>query len=157
SDWIARAAAEVMRREQPTLTLVYLPHLDYDLQRFGPRHAGLSQNLRDVDSAAGRVLDAARDLGAAVVVVSEYGRVPVNRPVYINRALREAGWLTVRDGPFGETLETFKSRAFAVADHQVAHVYVRAAADLPAVRAVVEKLPGVAQILEGRAAEEVGL
>ena len=34
--WIADAALHVRRTRSPTLTLVYLPHLDYDLQRFGP-------------------------------------------------------------------------------------------------------------------------
>ena len=73
-------------------------------------------------------------------MVSEYGHVQVNHPVYLNRALREAGLLTVRDGPFGETLETFHSRAFAVCDHQLAHVYVADAADRLRVREVLAGL-----------------
>lgn len=157
SKWIARAAADVMRRERPTLTLVYLPHLDYDLQRFGRDHTGLLNTLKELDHVAGIVFDAAREIGATIVVVSEYGLVPVRRPIYINRVLREQGWLMVRDGPFGETLETFKSRAFAVVDHQVAHVYVHHADDLNSVRVAIEKVPGVAQILEGQAKTDAGL
>jgi predicted AlkP superfamily pyrophosphatase or phosphodiesterase len=122
SDWIARASADVIRKYSPTLTLVYLPHLDYDHQRFGPGNAAL---LREVDACAGLVIDAARVKGAAVAAVSEYGIRPVARALFPNRALRTAGLLSVRDGPFGEMLDVFGSKAFAVCDHQVAHVYAR--------------------------------
>lgn len=144
SDWIARAAALVLRRNRPDLTLVYLPHLDYDYQRFGP---GDLDRLAEADACAGIVMEAAREIGARIVVVSEYGLVPVSRPVLINRALRKAGWLAVRDGPFGEMLDTFESRAFAVADHQVAHLYVREI-PLREVRTLVENLDGVDRVCD---------
>src|SRR5258706_3458618 len=89
SDWIARASARVLRQNKPELTLVYLPHLDYDYQPVGP---GRSKQLAEVDACAGLVIDAARDIGAKVIIVSEYGLVPVSRPVYLNQALRRAGW-----------------------------------------------------------------
>ncbi len=144
TEWIARASARVMRRHRPDLTLVYLPHLDYDYQRSGP---GDPRPVGEVDACAGRVIDAAEEIGARVVVVSEYGLVPVSRPVPINRALREAGWLAVRDGPFGEMLDPFESRAFAVADHQVAHLYLQG---LPPaeVRSVIERLDGVDRVVQ---------
>ncbi|MBI2898758.1 MAG: alkaline phosphatase family protein [Planctomycetes bacterium] len=122
SEWIARASALVIERNRPRLTLVYLPHLDYDYQRFGP---GDPARVREVDACAKIVLDAARSIDAKVVVVSEYGIVPVKRADFLNRELRRAGWLAVRDGPYGEQLDTFASKAFAVVDHQLAHVYVR--------------------------------
>ncbi|MBI2931624.1 MAG: alkaline phosphatase family protein [Planctomycetes bacterium] len=151
SEWIARASAAVLRRHRPDLTLVYLPHLDYDHQRRGP---GDARPLREVDACAGIVIDAAREIDARVVVVSEYGLVPVSRAVPINRVLREAGWLAVRDGPFGEMLDTFGSKAFAVADHQVAHVYVEEPALRAAVRERIAALEGVDRVVEPR---EVGL
>lgn len=146
SDWIARASARVIRAQKPDLTMVYLPHLDYDYQRIGP---GNLDRLREADACAGLVIDAAREIGATPVVVSEYGLVPVSKAVLINRELRRAGWLQVRDGPYGEMLDTFDSKAFAVVDHQLAHVYLRGA---PAseVRAVLEKLDGVDRVVEPR-------
>ena len=87
SDWIARGAAEVMRRQKPDVTLVYLPHLDYDYQRVGP---GNADRVKEADACAGHVLEAAKEIGAKVVVVSEYGLVPVSKPVSINQALRRA-------------------------------------------------------------------
>jgi len=144
TDWIARASALVLRRHRPDLTLVYLPHLDYDYQRAGP---GDPRRVAEVDACAGLVIDAAEEAGAKVVALSEYGLVPVSRAVLINRALREAGWLAVRDGPFGEILDTFESKAFAVADHQVAHLHLRG---LPAaeVKGFVERLEGVDRVCE---------
>ncbi len=144
SDWIARASALVMREKQPELTLVYLPHLDYDFQRL-PEHD--SARVAEVDACAGRVIDAAQDIGAKVVVVSEYGLVPVNRPVMINRELRRAGWLSVRDGPFGEMLMPMDSKAFAVVDHQLAHVYVNGVPKAD-VRARLESMEGVDRVVD---------
>lgn len=147
--WIARCAAEVLQTERPDLTLVYLPHLDYDLQRFGPEGTDLARVVGELDDACAPLLDAARAIGARVWVVNEYGHVQVRRAVLPNRALRHAGLLAVRPGPFGETLETFQSRAFAVCDHRVAHVYVRDANDIPRAREVLGELAGVARVLGG--------
>ncbi|WP_153555460.1 alkaline phosphatase family protein [Roseimaritima sediminicola] len=145
SQWIARAAAEVIRQQQPELTLVYLPHLDYDYQRF-PDHD--PARVAEVDACAGEVIDAAQAVGARVVVVSEYGLVPVSRAVLINRVLREAGWLVVRDGPFGEMLMPMDSDAFAVTDHQLAHVYVRRPELIPDVRRRLEAVDGIADVVD---------
>jgi predicted AlkP superfamily pyrophosphatase or phosphodiesterase len=157
SEWIARAAASVMRRHRPTLTLVYLPHLDYDLQRFGPDSPVVPDRLREVDACAGVVIDAARDCGAKLIVVSEYGLVPVRQPVMLNRVLRDAGWLAVRPGPFGELIDTFNCKALAVADHQVAHVYVQDRAIEPAVADRLRATDGIARVLDKTEQREFGL
>ncbi|HEY7427981.1 MAG TPA: alkaline phosphatase family protein [Gemmataceae bacterium] len=157
TQWIARCAAEVLRRERPNLTLVYLPHLDYDPQRFGPQGCDMRRLTGELDEACAPLLDAARAAGARVWVVSEYGHVQVSRAVLPNRALREAGLLTVRPGPFGENIDTFTSRAFAVCDHQLAHVYVADDADRPRVRDVLAGLKGVARVLDGEERAELHL
>jgi predicted AlkP superfamily pyrophosphatase or phosphodiesterase len=155
--WIAAASAHVLRRSRPSFTLVYLPHLDYDFQRYGPGYAGAARRVAELDQAAGTVLDAAQEIGARVVAMSEYGIQPVTRAVLVNRRLREAGLLAVRDGPFGETLDPLKSRAFAVCDHQVAHVTVRDADQVPVLRERLAQVPGVARALIGRERAAVGL
>ena len=146
TQWIADAALHVMATRDPTLTLVYLPHLDYELQRLGPDDPGIAKDLGEVDAVAGQLIDAAEAAGRRVLILSEYGIVPVNKPVHINRALREAGLLAVRDEEGGELLDPPQSRAFAVADHQVAHVYVAAQSDVPRVRALLESLDGVGEV-----------
>jgi len=162
SRWITDAALRTLRVERPTLTLVYLPHLDYDHQRFGPRDPRSIAALREVDALVGELVRAADAHGATTVVVSEYGITDTPRPVHINRALREAGLLVARaaspaDLKGGDTLDVFASRAFALADHQLAHVYCKDEASRAAARAVLESLPGVGELLEGPARAAAGL
>jgi predicted AlkP superfamily pyrophosphatase or phosphodiesterase len=155
--WSARCAAEVLSTERPDLTLVYLPHLDYDTQRRGPEGCDWPRLLRELDDACAPLLDAARAAGARVWVVNEYTHLQVRRFAQPNRALREAGLLKVRGGPFGEMLDTFESRAFAVCDHQLAHVYVNDPADVGRVRDLLAPLPGTARALAGEERAEAGL
>ncbi len=155
--WIAACAAEVLRQVPPDLTLVYLPHLDYDPQRHGPAGCDMPRLVGELDAACAPLLDAARSRGARMWVVSEYGHVSVKRPVLPNRALRQAELLAVRPGPFGEQLDTFESRAFAVCDHQLAHVYVCDGADVPLVCELLAALPGVARCLAGEERAEIDL
>jgi predicted AlkP superfamily pyrophosphatase or phosphodiesterase len=157
SRWIAEAAQHVLATRDPTLTLVYLPHLDYGLQRLGPDHPEIAKDLAEVDAVAGRLIDQASALGRRVIVLSEYGIVPVRRAVHINRALREAGLLAVREEDGGEILDIPRSRAFAVSDHQIAHVYVRDVADISATRASIAKLDGVAHVLDRAEQKSWGL
>jgi predicted AlkP superfamily pyrophosphatase or phosphodiesterase len=149
SRWIARATEHVMRTRHPTLTLCYLPHLDYGLQKWGP-DAGdprVRRDLREIDAVCGTLIEAARELGQRVIVVSEYGIVPVRGAVDINRALRGAGLLRLRTELGHELLDCGASRAFALVDHQLAHVYVREADDIASVRRVLETLDGVDVVL----------
>ena len=155
--WIAQSAAEVLKVERPDLTVVYLPHLDYDPQRFGPSGCDMPRLVGELDAACAPVLDAAREQGARVWVLSEYGHCDVSRVCYLNRALRSAGLLSVRPGPFGEVLETYESHAYAVCDHQLAHVYVQDAASLDKARAVLSELPEVERVYQGAERGEIGL
>jgi predicted AlkP superfamily pyrophosphatase or phosphodiesterase len=122
SEWIANATARVLTEKKPQITLCYLPHLDYDFQRFGPVDSGQVNHLIKCIKT---VSDAAKKIDAKVIIISEYGIVPVEKPIHLNKILREKNWLKVRPGPFGETLETFESKAFAVVDHQMAHIYTK--------------------------------
>lgn len=157
TQWIARCAAVVLRDHHPDLTLVYLPHLDYDPQRHGPGGVDMARCVRELDDAFAPLDDQARRVCARVWVVSEYGHVDVTTPIFPNRTLRRSGLLSVRHGPFGEMLETFESAALAVCDHQLAHVYVREPALVPRVRNVLAGLPGVARVLVGEERHEIGL
>lgn len=156
--WIADASVVVMQQHNPSLTLVYLPHLDYNLQRLGPNDPRIAEDIRAVDVEAGKVIDAAKARGADVVVLSEYAITAVNQPVHINRVLREHGYLVARREALGwETLDAGASRAFAVADHQVAHVYVRRSEDIAAVAELLQKTAGVDRVLDRAAQAEFGI
>ena len=157
SRWIADATLHVRRTRAPTLTLTYLPHLDYDLQRLGPDDPRVGRALREIDTIAGDLIaDAERD-GARVIVLSEYGVTPVSTPVHINRALREAGLLRVRREGDGELLDPSQSDAFAVSDHQIAHIYVAKPELIAEVRRIVTSLPGVDCVLDRSEQNAFGL
>ena len=159
TEWIARCAVEVFSSHHPDLTLVYLPHLDYDPQRFGPSGCDMARLTGELDQACAPILDAAAGAGARVWIVSEYGHIDVTQPILLNRVLREAGLLKVRPGPFGEVLDTFLSQAFAVCDHQVAHIYLNGADDRLSgrVNELLLGVNGVARVYAGRQRAEIGL
>jgi predicted AlkP superfamily pyrophosphatase or phosphodiesterase len=160
TEWIARATLHVMETRKPTLTFTYLPHLDYNLQRFGPdlTHPRVQSDLRQVDAVCGTLIDFAAASGREVIVVSEYGITPVREAVHINRALREKGLIAVRPEEFGrEILDCGASAAFAVADHQIAHVYVNDRSRIGEVRALLERLDGVQSVLDAQGQRAIGL
>ncbi|MCI0651087.1 MAG: alkaline phosphatase family protein [Planctomycetes bacterium] len=157
TQWIRDAALHVMTAHDPDLLLAYLPHLDYDHQRFGPDHARSRAAVRDLDREAGVLIDAARARGADVFVFSEYGIERAPRPVFLNRVLHEQGFLRVQETSHGQLLDAGASRAFAVCDHQAAHVYVRAGEDLRAVQALLAKTDGVARVLDREAQARRGI
>ena len=147
SEWIAACTREIFTRKRPNLTLVYLPHLDYNLQRLGPRHPSIRRDVAQIDQIAGQLIEDLRAHGADVLVVSEYGMEQATSAVHINRVLREHGYTAVRQTLGWEMLDAGASRAFAVADHQVAHVYVTSPKDIGPVRYLLETTSGIGQVL----------
>ncbi len=143
SKWIVDATIFVLREHAPTLTFAYLPHLDYDLQRYGPNHPKAAAAVLELDGVVAELLDYAEREGLRVMLVSEYGITEVNGAVFINRALREAGLLRVRPELGLEQLDAGASEAFAVADHQVAHVYIKDPARISEVRQLLERVDGI--------------
>ena len=108
----------------PNLSLVYLPHLDYDLQRLGPHHAKIGNVLEEIDQAAGDLINFYEKKGIRILILSEYGITEVDNVIYPNRIFREQGWLSIKDELGLEYLDCGGSRAFAITDHQVSHIYL---------------------------------
>ena len=157
SEWIAEVSGHILETERPELALVYLPHLDYDHQRFGPDAARSREAVREIDRVATRLIERARARGYEVLVFSEYGIEAVEKPTFLNRVLREKGYLQVQETLHGELLDAGASRAFAVVDHQVAHIYVQKGEDLGSVAGLLQKTEGVARVLDEDAKRAVGL
>src|SRR5262249_17392304 len=134
-----------------------LPHLDYNLQRIGPKHPDVAQDLREIVTIVGDLIDFFPARSVQVVLLSEYGITPADKPVHINRILRENGWLTIKEELGLEMLDCGASQAFAVADHQVAHIYLNDLSIANKVRAVLEKQPHVAQVLDREQQAKVGI
>ncbi len=157
SKWIAESAKWVETKHQPTLNLIYLPHLDYNLQRLGPEDPAIGKDLRKVDRVVGDLIQFFESKDIHVVLLSEYGITAVDRPVHINRVLRQKCWITIKKELGLEQLDYGASQAFAVADHQVAHVYVKDRDLLPAVKESLEHIEGVERVLDYEGKRELGI
>jgi predicted AlkP superfamily pyrophosphatase or phosphodiesterase len=158
--WIARATAAVMRDGglAPDLCLTYLPTLDYDLQRFGPDAARAARALTALQRQLGILLRTAEAQGYQVLIFGDYAMADCSRgTAFPNRKLREAGLLKVRDVRGMLYPDLHASRAFAMVDHEVAHVFIRDGADVEAVREVLAELPGIESALPRDAQRDLGL
>jgi predicted AlkP superfamily pyrophosphatase or phosphodiesterase len=148
SEWIAASAKWVEEKHSPSLSLVYLPHLDYPLQKDGPLAANIPGELRKIDAVTTALIDFYESRGIRVLILSEYGISPVTRPIHLNRLFRERGWIQIKDELGLETLDCGGSQAFAIADHQVAHVYVNNPNIRWEVRKLLGSVPGIDEVRE---------
>src|SRR5882724_2477554 len=146
SRWIAESAKWIENKFQPTLSLIYLPHLDYNLQRLGPDESGTEDwsikgqrpgkapasaaskrtlnpaivpDLRAIDSIVGDLLDFFSRASVQAILLSEYGITQVNWPIHLNRIFRQEGWLSIKEELGLELLDSGASKVFAVSDHQI--------------------------------------
>jgi predicted AlkP superfamily pyrophosphatase or phosphodiesterase len=151
TQWIADASVYTDRKFDPTLTLIYLPHLDYCLQKYGQDFSKISKDLAEVDKIVEGLVNYYSGTGAKIILLSEYGITNVSQPVHVNRVLRENGLLGIRVERGLELLDAGASKAFCVADHQVAHVYVNDVSVMGKVRKILENIPGVELVLDKEA------
>lgn len=157
TQWIADASMLTDTWHDPTLTLIYLPHLDYCLQKYGHDYTKIAPELQQIDKVVQQLVEFYEKKNAEIIILSEYGITNVNNPIHLNRLFREAGLIAVREERGLELLDPGASKAFVVADHQVAHVYVNDEKSFKKVRALVESVPGIQLVLdrEGKRAHHI--
>jgi predicted AlkP superfamily pyrophosphatase or phosphodiesterase len=148
TQWIADAAMENEELHNPTLTLIYLPHLDYCLQKFGPDLTKIGKELKEIDGVIEQLVTFYQNKGARIILLSEYGIAPVNNPIHLNRILREHGLLQIRIERGLELLDPGASKAFAVADHQIAHIYINDKTVTEQVKTLLQGISGVELVLD---------
>lgn len=149
--WIADAAMETEKLHNPTLSLIYLPHLDYCLQKFGPDLNKISTELKEIDEVVEELVRFYEGKGASIILLSEYGIAPVNSPIHLNRLFREHGLIQIREERGLELLDPGASKAFVVADHQIAHVYINDKSVTEQVKALLENAAGIELVLDKEA------
>lgn len=157
SKWIAESAKWTEKKYTPTLSLVYLPHLDYNLQRVGPKHPSIARDLQQIDAITGDLIDFYKERSVQVIVLSEYGITEVNTPIHLNRLFRHEGWIQIKEELGLELLDCGASKVFAVADHQVAHVYLNDRSLTAKVRSLLEKQEGVERVMGAVEKRELGI
>lgn len=148
SRWIARSAKWFEDQFSPHLNLVYLPHLDYNLQRLGPDAPEIGDDLLAIDTVIEDLVTHLEARGVRVVILSEYGITRVDRAIHLNRIFRDKGWLVWRKELGREMIDLGNCRAFAIPDHQVAHLYVKDPALREEVAETVRGVAGVAAVHE---------
>ncbi|MFH1499641.1 MAG: nucleotide pyrophosphatase/phosphodiesterase family protein [Verrucomicrobiota bacterium] len=149
TQWIALATRTLLEAPDlaPDLCLTYLPHLDYSLQKYGPDHPRSKKALTELLAELESLLTAAGNCGYQVLIFGDYAIGPVSQAAFPNKILREAGFLTVRTVGGHWYPDLYRSRAFAMVDHEMAHVYIPEPADLEPVREALKDQPGIGQVL----------
>lgn len=148
SQWIANASKIIEERHRPSMSLVYLPHLDYNCQRHGKDFAKIKKDLLEIDKVCEDLIEFYTRNGVKVIIVSEYGITDVKKSISLNRILRKEGYLGIREERGLELLDPGASKAFAVADHQVAHIYVNDKSKITEIKKLLEKTDGIELILD---------
>ena len=149
SKWIADAALLTDKKHNPDLTLIYLPHLDYNLQRYGLDFTIISKDLLEIDNVVKDLVNHYEALDARVILLSEYGITNVNKPIHLNRILRKEGYIAIREERGLELLDAGESDAFAVADHQIAHIYCKDSGTIKKLVRLLEPIEGMEKVLFG--------
>ncbi|MGY8915369.1 MAG: alkaline phosphatase family protein, partial [Flavobacteriales bacterium] len=157
SKWIADAALSTDKMYDPTLTLIYIPHLDYNIQRFGLDFNKIGKDLEEVDALVEKMVAHYQKKNTNIVLLSEYGITTVDQPIHPNRILRNKGYLSIREERGLELLDAGASKAFAVSDHQISHVYVKDKSEIVTIKKILESEPGIDKVLTGNEIKEAHL
>lgn len=153
TQWIADASKLVHNWHEPTLQLIYLPHLDYVLQKTSDEDIIL-KDLKELDTVCKDLITFYESKGVKIILLSEYGITPVKGPIHINRLLRKEGLIKVRDENGLELLDCGISDAFAMADHQIAHIYINNKSKIQQVKKLLENCPEIDLILDAENQKE---
>ncbi len=157
SRWIARAAMWVEENFHPDLSLIYLPHLDYNLQRYGLNFDSIKNDLRRIDAIVGELIGFFKERSIQVILLSEYGINDVCKPIFLNRLFREKGWIRIREELGRERLDCGASKVFALSDHQIAHIYVNDKSLTSQVKSCLQNCPGIADVLDEESKSRFGI
>lgn len=149
TQWIADSALHTDALYDPTLTLIYLPHLDYNLQRFGIDFVKIKKDLIEIDTVVKQLVSYYEKQDANIILVSEYGITNVDNPIHLNRLFRSNGYLQIRVERGLELLDAGASKAFAVADHQIAHIYLNDLTLKDEIKELLGGIAGIEKILSG--------
>lgn len=151
SEWITQSAMVTLEKQRPNLLLMYLPHIDYSAQKFGPKSVQVDSDIKFADELIGKIVSKTEELGiikdTIFIILSEYSFNDVRKSVSLNLKLRDSGMLAVRKIKGKEYVDYEHSKAFAMADHQIAHIYVKHGY-IDEVKDALSKVDGVSQILD---------
>jgi predicted AlkP superfamily pyrophosphatase or phosphodiesterase len=160
SEWITNAAEYTLETERPNFLFVYIPHVDYSAQRYGKGSVQVKDDIKKADEMVGRIVNKSIDLGindqTQFVILSEYSFNDVNSAIPLNLVLRDAGLLSIRPINEKEYLDFEYSKAFAMVDHQIAHIYIKEGYERET-REVLESTKGIDMVLNDRGKKDLSI
>jgi predicted AlkP superfamily pyrophosphatase or phosphodiesterase len=157
SKWITKATIEIMRTVTPDLFLVYLPHLDYELQKSGPYSHKSTKSFHELKPLLIELIHAAKEYNYNILIFGDYAMKQVNKTIFPNRILKEAGLFLTRNVKGMTYPNLYTSRAFAIVDHQVAHIIIKEKSDIPDVINIFKGVNGIKEILDEKGKENFGI
>jgi len=159
TEWIVASLEALLEDSQaPDLVFAYLPHLDYGLQKFGPEHEKTGPEVLRTLGYVDRLERTAAMKNYEVLVFGDYAMEQVTGPaIFPNRALARAGLFRTRTVKGMLYPDFFTSKAFAMVDHQVAHVYAVDDDSAARAREVLSELDGLDRIMDVEAQKERGV
>jgi predicted AlkP superfamily pyrophosphatase or phosphodiesterase len=160
SKWIGQATEYTLENTMPNILFTYLPHLDYVIQREGTSSKNLYEEVKVADEIVGGIVKKSQALGiredSEFIILSEYAFTDVSQDVPLNRILREHGLLRVREIEGFEFLDLEYSEAFAMVDHQVAHIYLKEDMESK-VKKILDGVQGISTVLDTKGKETLNI
>ncbi|MDC0856261.1 alkaline phosphatase family protein [Candidatus Nitrosopelagicus sp.] len=155
SKWIINATKITIKNHNPDLLLTYIPHLDYAGQKYGPESIEFQNSLSEVDELIGNLIDflQSEKLEYEIIILSEYGFNQVNNSISPNIILNDNLLLQTRNIGGKEYIDFELSKAFAMCDHQIAHIFIKPGFE-ETVTKIFEKQP-IGKILNKKMQKEL--
>ena len=154
SEWITKSVQYTIKNHRPNLIYAYFPQLDYTAQKFGHSSPQVSDDLKQIDDCVGNIIEKVKETGifddTQFILLSEYRFNDVKDAIPINRTLREKGLLQVRTIRGKEYIDYEYSDAFAMVDHQIAHIYIKNNNNLSKekIKNAIEDIPGIDKVYD---------
>ena len=161
SQWIVDSAAAAFQKFGPDFAYIYIPHLDYQAQKFGPNSSEAAKSVEELDRLLAEFIGQIRDASAdtAWLIASEYVIQDVDHVIYPNRILREANLLSIQIDSEKEYLDFANTPAWALVDHQFSHLFVKDhdPQRIEQIKNLFSKTEGVADVLTRDTMREAGM
>lgn len=152
SEWISKSIEYTLEKNTPNVLLAYLPHLDYSSQKYGPNSNQTKDDLKKIDEIVNSIVKKTEKLGmdgeTEFIIFSEYAFNNVEEGIPINRILREKGLISTRTVKDKEYVDYEYSKAFAMVDHQIAHIYINNPEEKNIVKDVLKEVQGIEMICD---------
>ena len=149
TEWIANATIELLKSGKAAdLQLAYLPHLDYEMQKSGPDSKASEKEFAKLENILERLFAAAKFADYEILIFGDYAITDAKEAVFPNKILRDAGLFSTREVRGALYPDIYSSQAFAMVDHQVAHVYISDKSDISKAKTALQLAPGIKNVFD---------